>query len=105
MQVIQSAQEQKVGDLFDHLDRVGNAAGPEGIPECVDFAAEFASEHVLSLFESWIGCVRRAAVGLSAQAWPGSGSKDLISARLAMTTCFSPFLGVPFDSKLSVLSV
>ena len=84
---------------------IGNTAGLEVIPECVDFAAEFASEHVLSLFESWIGCVGRAAVGLNAQAWPGFGSRDLISARLAMTTCFSPFLGVPLGSKFSVLSV
>ena len=105
VQVIQAPQEEEVGDLFDHLDRISNAAGPEGIPECVDFAAEFASEHVMSLFESWVGCVGSAAVGLNAQAWPGFGSKDLISARLAMTTCFSPFLGVPLASKLSVLSV
>lgn len=84
---------------------LGNAAGSEGIPRCADFAAEFASEHVSGLFERWLGFGSRAAVGLADQAWPGFGSKGLISARLAMTTCFSPFLGVPLGSKLSVLSV
>lgn len=50
-------------------------------------------------------CSSCVAVGFSAQAWPGFGSKGLISERLAMTTCFSPCLGVPLGSKFSVLSV
>jgi hypothetical protein len=43
--VVQAADEQQVGDLLHHLHRVGDAAGPEGVPDGVDLAAEFAGEH------------------------------------------------------------
>ncbi len=46
MRVIQPPDEQQVGDLFNHLQRIGNAARPEGIPDSVDLAAKFASEHI-----------------------------------------------------------
>lgn len=36
---------------------------------------------------------------------PGLGSKGLISSRLEITSCFSPFRGAPFNSKFRVLSV
>ena len=39
MRVIQASDEQQVGDLFNHLQRVGNAARPEGIPDSVDLAS------------------------------------------------------------------
>lgn len=45
VQVVEPAQEEQVGDLLDHLDGVGDAAGPEGVPDLVDFAFEFAGEH------------------------------------------------------------
>ncbi len=46
VQVIQAAQEEQVGDLLDDLQRVGDAAGPEGIPDSVDPALDFAGHHV-----------------------------------------------------------
>jgi hypothetical protein len=46
VQVVQTAQEQQVGDLLHHLQRVGDAAGPERIPDGVNLAAKFAGEHV-----------------------------------------------------------
>jgi hypothetical protein len=45
VRVVQAADEEQVGDLLDHLHRVGDAAGPEGIPDGIDLAAEFAGEH------------------------------------------------------------
>ena len=45
VQVIQPAQEEQVGDLLDDLQRVGDAAGPEGIPDCIDLALDFAGHH------------------------------------------------------------
>jgi hypothetical protein len=36
VQVVQPAQEEQVGDLLDHLERVGDAARPEGVPDLVD---------------------------------------------------------------------
>jgi len=39
---VQTAQKQEVGDLFHYLQRVGDAAGPEGIPDSVALAADFA---------------------------------------------------------------
>jgi hypothetical protein len=45
VQVVQAAQKEQVGDLLDDLDGVGDAAGPEGVPDLVDFAFEVAGEH------------------------------------------------------------
>ena len=39
VQVVQAAQEQQVSDLLHHLQRVGDAARPERIPDGVDLAA------------------------------------------------------------------
>ena len=36
----------QVGDLFNHRQRVGNAANPELFPEFVDFAFEVACDHI-----------------------------------------------------------
>ena len=47
MQVVQAAQEEQAGDLLDDLDGVGDAAGPKGVPDLVDFAFEVAGEHVV----------------------------------------------------------
>ena len=38
VQVVEPAQEQQVGDLLDDFERVGDAAGPEGVPDAVDLA-------------------------------------------------------------------
>jgi hypothetical protein len=46
VQVVQAAQKEQIGDLLNHLYGVGNAAGPEGVPDLVYLAFEFASEHV-----------------------------------------------------------
>jgi hypothetical protein len=44
VRVIQPADEQEVGDLLDDFERVGDAAGPEGVPDGVDLAAKFAGQ-------------------------------------------------------------
>jgi hypothetical protein len=46
VQVVQAPQEEQVGDLLDDLQRVGDAAGPEGIPDSVDLASDFTGHHV-----------------------------------------------------------
>lgn len=45
VQIVEPALKKQIGDLLDHLDRVGNAARPEGVPDGIDLAAEFACEH------------------------------------------------------------
>jgi hypothetical protein len=45
VQVVEALEEEQVGDLLDDFQRVGDAAGPEGVPEGVDFGADFAGEH------------------------------------------------------------
>lgn len=45
VEVVEALEEQQVGDLLDDFERVGNAAGPERIPEGVDLAADSAVEH------------------------------------------------------------
>jgi hypothetical protein len=44
VQVVQPAQEEQVGDLLDHLERVGDAAGPEGVPDLVDLALDWTGD-------------------------------------------------------------
>ena len=43
MGLVEAAHEQQVGDLLDHLERIGDAARPEGIPHIVDLGSQFAS--------------------------------------------------------------
>jgi hypothetical protein len=45
VQVVQTAQEEQVGDLLDDLERVGDAAGPERVPDAVDLVLDFTSDH------------------------------------------------------------
>jgi hypothetical protein len=58
VQVVQAADEQQVGDLLDHLQRVGDAAGPEGIPDLVDLVLDVAGDHA-----GFLGLVGFIAVG------------------------------------------
>ena len=46
LQVIQPLEKEEVGDLLDDFEGIGDATGPEGIPEGIDFTANFAVEHV-----------------------------------------------------------
>src|SRR6266481_1253575 len=45
MRLVQPAHEQQVGDLLDHLERVGNATRPKGIPDPVNLGAKFPRQH------------------------------------------------------------
>lgn len=45
---IEPPHEEQVGDLFDHLQRIGDAPRPAGVPDAVDLAADFAGDHSLS---------------------------------------------------------
>ncbi len=45
LQVVQPAQEEQVGDLLDHLKRVGDATRPEGVPDLVDLALDGSRDH------------------------------------------------------------
>ena len=36
LKVIEAPYEQQVGDLLDHLERVGDPARPEGVPDTVE---------------------------------------------------------------------
>jgi hypothetical protein len=47
MEIVEAPQEQEIGDLLDYLERVGNAPGPEGIPDAVDLIPDLAGEHGL----------------------------------------------------------
>ena len=50
MGLVEPAHEQQVGDLLDHLERIGDAARPEGVPDLVDLRAEFTCQHALSVW-------------------------------------------------------
>jgi len=46
VQVVETLEEQQAGDLLDDFERVGDAAGPEGVPEGVNFTVNFAGKHI-----------------------------------------------------------
>jgi hypothetical protein len=43
--LVQALDEEQVGELLDDGERIGDAAGPEGVPDAVDFGFDFASDH------------------------------------------------------------
>jgi len=49
LKFIETPEEQQVGDLLDHLKRVGDPPAPEGIPDGVNLVANVACEHGLLL--------------------------------------------------------
>jgi hypothetical protein len=42
---VQSLKKEKVGDLLNDFERVGDATRPEGVPDLIDLTANFASKH------------------------------------------------------------
>lgn len=73
VRVIQAAGKRQVGDLFEYLRRVRDAAKPEGIPDGVDLGAEFAGEHVQGLWEF--------------DSFPQHGTKPIVADRHAELHC------------------
>ncbi len=61
VQLVETLHEQQIGDLLDGGERVGDAAGPELVPELVDLASEFGVvlQHVLNSL--WVVVRRQAA--------------------------------------------
>ena len=45
LQLVQPLDEKQVSDLLDDFQRIGNAAGPEGIPDLVNLVANFVGQH------------------------------------------------------------
>lgn len=43
--IVELPQKEQVGDLLDDCNGVGDAVGPEGFPDLVNSAFEFAGEH------------------------------------------------------------
>src|ERR1700694_2143823 len=41
---VEAFDEDQIGDLLDDLERIGEATGPEIIPDAVDLAAQFTCE-------------------------------------------------------------
>ena len=52
LKIVEPADEEQIGDLLDDLQRVGNAARPERVPELVDLVAQFAGQHGCDLVPS-----------------------------------------------------
>ncbi len=45
VEFIQPLDEEQVGELLDDGERIGDAAGPQGVPDAVYFGFDFASDH------------------------------------------------------------
>jgi hypothetical protein len=45
LHLIKATKEKQVRDLLDYFERIGNSAGPKGIPDGIDLTADFPSEH------------------------------------------------------------
>lgn len=48
--LVQALDEEQVGELLDDGERIGDAAGPQGVPDAVDFGFDFASDHWIDHF-------------------------------------------------------
>jgi hypothetical protein len=49
IQLVESLDEQQVGELLDDRERVGDAARPHRVPDAVDFGFEFAGDHWIAI--------------------------------------------------------
>ena len=47
LQLVEALDEEQVGDLLDDLERIGDPARPEVVPDAVDLVAQFACQHPL----------------------------------------------------------
>lgn len=45
VQIVKAADKQQIGDLFDHLQRIRNAAGPESVPNAIDLILDVTGDH------------------------------------------------------------
>ncbi len=45
VKIVESPDEEEVGNLLDDFERIGNAACPKGIPDLIDLTADFTGEH------------------------------------------------------------
>ena len=45
LQLVKPLDEKQIGDLLDDFQRIGNPAGPEGIPDLIDLVTNFVGEH------------------------------------------------------------
>ena len=60
VEFVQPLDEEQVGELLDDGEGVGDAAGPEGVPDAVDFGFDFASDH-------WMGaCLAHGILNVDA---------------------------------------
>ena len=71
MRLVQPAHEQQVGDLLDHLQGIGDAARPEGVPDAIDLVAQFTCEHCGSV------CYYKSGRNLARVSDPSSGASFL----------------------------
>ncbi len=46
LQLVKPLDEKQISNLLDNLQRIGNPAGPERIPDLIDLAADFVGEHL-----------------------------------------------------------
>ncbi len=62
LQFVQAPEKKQIGDLFNDLNRVGDAARPEGVPDAVDLVANFSGKHGTDNYTGSVagGIVRRA---------------------------------------------
>jgi hypothetical protein len=45
VQVVQEFEKKQIGNLLDDFEGVGDAAGPESIPDAVNLITDFTGEH------------------------------------------------------------
>ena len=51
VQVVEPLDEEQIGDLLDHLERVGDAARPEGVPDARRFGLRISPVSMMILSE------------------------------------------------------
>ena len=75
VQLIQPLDEQQVGELLDDRKGVGDAAGPHGVPDAVDFGFDFTGDH------GWLGSLGDGMVCAVCVGCPGIRSRGSAAGR------------------------
>jgi uncharacterized protein (DUF1330 family) len=45
LRIVETLDEDEAGDLLDHLERIGEPARPEVVPDAIDLVAQFSRQH------------------------------------------------------------
>ncbi len=67
VELVQALDEKQVGELLDNGEWIGDAAGPQGVPDAVDFGFDFACDHWMG--KAYLGRIQESRRDAGKRAW------------------------------------